>query len=67
MRMSVEEAEEFGNALLDAVALARENKSEAHITTLGDKMLAFTGDKDVHTTLTIDPPEEKHDYIQEVA
>lgn len=67
MRMSVEEAEEFGNALLDAVALARQNQSEAHITTLGKSMVAFIGEEDSYTSMTVDPPEAMPEYLQVVA
>ena len=62
MRLTFETAEEMGEALLDAVVLAKKTNTEVAITTtkLG-KWVAFSGDHDCGTRITVDPPIEMPD------
>ena len=62
MRLTLETAEEMGEALLDAVELAKKTKEEVALTTTrSGKWLAISGDHDCGTRFTVDPPIEKPD------
>ena len=67
MRMSCEEALEFGNALLDAVELASKHACEVHITTVVDALIAHTGEPDSKVRITVDAPGNTEDLIRQVA
>jgi hypothetical protein len=62
MRLTLETAEEMGEALLDAVDLAKKTKEEVALTTTrSGKWLAISGEHDCGTRLIVDPPIEKPD------
>jgi hypothetical protein len=57
MRLTLETAEEMGEALLDAVELAKKSNEEVALTTTkSGKWVAFSGDHDCGTRLIVDPP-----------
>ena len=59
MRLTLETAEEMGEALLDAVELAKKTNEEVGLTTTrSGRWLAIVGDHDCGTRLTVDPPTE---------
>lgn len=62
MRLTLETAEEMGEALLDAVELARKTNGEVALTTTrSGKWIALSGDHDCGTRFTVDPPIEMPD------
>lgn len=62
MRLTLETAEEMGEALLDAVELAKKTNEEVGLTTTrSGKWLAIAGDHDCGTRMTVDPPPEMPD------
>lgn len=67
MRMSLKEAEELGNALLDAVELATANDAEAVITRVKDSFVAFIGEEDSYTAMIVDAPIPEQEDLRIVA
>ena len=70
MKITFETAEEMGNALLDAVALAKEHEEEVVITsTKANKWIALIGEQDCGTRFTVEPPVKQPDepHLQVVA
>ncbi len=64
MRLTSEEAEEIGEALLDAVTLGRSTKASVNITTTrSGKYVALVGDKDCGTRYEVDPPTEEPESL----
>ena len=64
MRFTSEEAEEIGEALLDAVTLGRSTKTSVNITTTrSGKFIALVGDKDCGTWFEVDPPTEEPEAL----
>lgn len=62
VKITFETAEEMGNALLDAVALANEHDEEVVITTTkADKWIALIGEQDCGTRFIVERPVEEPD------
>lgn len=60
VKITYETAEEMGNALLDAVALAEEHKEEVVITsTKANKLIALIGEEDCGSRFVVEPPVSK--------
>jgi len=70
VKITFETAEEMGNALLDAVALAKEHDEEVVITsTKENNWISLIGEQDCGTRFIVEPPVKEPDepHLQVVA
>lgn len=67
MYFDSQSAEEFGNALLDAVEIAKTTQKPCYITKIGRLFVAVDAVEDDRMACVVNPPDDQPDNVKNVA